>query len=196
MLAAGYDAINDIDSASYITGSPAQPILTTAIDAYTIEATLSTGQTEVITYNLVAGCRPNEPVRVHWLNRLGGFDFFDFALTDRDSYSVSRKGMKQQINPVTGVGVVSYSKQDRVHIDYCVTEERIKTLTSDWISGAESEWMKDIISSQDIYVEVGGEYVAVNIVDSSYDVKQEALDDLFQLELKFKYAVDSDRQQF
>jgi len=196
MIATGFDAINDIDSATYIGGAPAQPILTSAIDQYTVECTLSTGQTEVLTFNLVAGCLANDPVRVHWFNRLGGYDYFDFALTDRDSYNVTRKSMKQQVNPVTGVGVVSYSKQDKVNTDYCVTESRVRTLSSNWISEAESEWLKDILSSQDIYIEEGGEYIAVNLVDSSYDVKQEKLDELFQLELKFKYAIDSDRQQF
>ena len=104
--------------------------------------------------------------------------------------------MKQQINPVTGVGVVNYSKQDRVNIDYCVTESRTRTLISDWISEEESEWLKDIISSQDIYIEQGGELIAVTIIGNTYDVKQEKLDELFKLEMKFKYAVESDRQQF
>lgn len=195
MFAAGFDAINNIDP-SNITGSPAQPILTSAIDQYTVEATLSTGQTEVRTYNLVAGCLANDPVRVHWFNRLGGYDFFDFALTDRSAYSVERQSMVQQIDSVTGVGVVSYSKQDREQIDYCVTESRVRTLTSDWISEAESEWLKDLISSQDVYIEEGGELIAVNVQQATYDVMQEKLDQLFQLEISFKYAVDSERQQF
>ncbi len=194
-FAAGFDAINNIDSAN-ITGAPVQPILTSAIDQYTVEATLSTGQSEVITYNLVAGCLSNDPVRVHWLNRLGGYDFFDFALTSRDSYKVEKKTMKQPINAVTGVGVVIYSKQDRVNVDYCVTETRTRQLTSNWISEVESEWLKDLISSQDIYIEEGGELIAVTITDNSYDVKQEKLDELFQLDFRFKYAVDSGRQQF
>jgi len=196
MIACGFDSINAIDSATYIGGAPAQPILTSSIDAYTVEATLSTGQTEVRTFNLLAGCLANDPVRVHWFNRLGGYDFFDFALTDRSSYEVKKESMKQVINNVTGVGVVNYSKQDRNMIDYYVTESRTRKLSSDWISEAESEWLKDMLSSQDIYIEESGEYIAVNITDTSYDVKQEKLDELFKLEITFKYAVDSDRQQF
>ena len=193
LFAAGVDAINNIDPSNF-TIPPTQPILTSAIDEYRVRAVLSTGATETITYKIVSLC--NTPTRIHWFTRLGGYDFFDFKAADRSSFSVKRKGMKQQINPVTGVGVVNYSKQDRVNIDYCVTESRTRTLISDWISEEESEWLKDIISSQDIYIEQGGELIAVTIIGNTYDVKQEKLDELFKLEMKFKYAVESDRQQF
>jgi hypothetical protein len=152
------------------------------------------GLSEEFTFNIKETC--NDNVRVHWLNRLGGYDFFDFELSAKDSYSVERQTMKQVPDVVNSTGVVTYSKQDRQTLDYWVKEKRRTALTSNWISGEQSEWLKDMLSSQDIYLEIGGELIAVNIDTTNYDVKYEDRDELFLLEVSFTYAIDSDRQQF
>ena len=193
IFASGVDSINDIAPAFFV-GAPLLPAITSSITSYTVEATLSTGATEVFTYNIVDDC--NNPVRVHWLNRLGGYDYFDFELSSNDRYEVQRQQMKQVPDVVTVPGVVRYSKRDRQNLDYWVKEKRITKLTSNWITGEQSEWLKDMLSSQDIYLEIGGAYNAVNIQQSSYDVKYEDRDELFNLEIDFSYAIDSDRQQF
>ena len=193
IFASGVDSINDISPAFFV-GAPLLPAITSSITSYTVEATLSTGSTEVFTYNIVDEC--NNPVRVHWLSRLGGYDYFDFELSSNDRYEVQRQQMKQVPDVVTVPGVVRYSKRDRQNLDYWVKEQRITKLTSNWITGEQSEWLKDMLSSQDIYLEIGGAYTAVNIQQSSYDVKYEDRDELFNLEIDFSYAIDSDRQQF
>jgi hypothetical protein len=193
LVAAGVDTINDIDPV-YFTVPPVQPIIHTSVDQYIVQVNLSTGSTEQFIYNIVDTCY--EPIRVHWLNRLGGYDWFDFELSARDNYSVERRSMKQVPDVVGQTGTVTYSKQDRVNLDYWVKEKRKTALTSNWITGEQSEWLKDMLSSQDIYLEIGGEYIAVNIDQANYDVKYEDRDELFNLEVAFTYAIDSDRQQF
>jgi len=193
LFAAGVDTINDIDPV-YFSAPVVQPIIHTSVDQYIVQVNLSTGSTEQFTFNIVDTCY--DPIRVHWLNRLGGYDWFDFELSARDNYSVDRRSMKQVPDVVGQTGTVTYSKQDRVNLDYWVKEKRKTTLTSNWISGEQSEWLKDMLSSQDIYLEIGGEYIAVNIDQANYDVKYEDRDELFNLEVAFNYAIDSDRQQF
>ena len=61
---------------------------------------------------------------------------------------------------------------------------------------SDSRRFSSTASSQDIYLEIDGAYNAVNIQQSSYDVKYEDRDELFNLEIDFSYAIDSDRQQF
>jgi hypothetical protein len=193
LFAAGVDTINDINPV-YFSAPVVQPIINGAVDQYIIQVLLSTGATEQFIFNIVDTCY--DPIRVHWLNRLGGYDWFDFELSARDNYSVERRSMKQVPDVVGQTGTVTYSKQDRVNLDYWVKEKRKTTLTSNWISGEQSEWLKDMLSSQDIYLEIGGEYIAVNIDQANYDVKYEDRDELFNLEVAFNYAIDSDRQQF
>ena len=194
MIACGVDAINNIDPARF-TVPPVQPIINNTIDEYRVKfSTTLGGLSEEFTFNIKETC--NDNVRVHWLNRLGAYDFFDFELSARDSYSVERQTMKQVPDVVDSTGVVTYSKQDRQTLDYWVKEKRTTALTSNWISGEQSEWLKDMLSSQDIYLEIGGELIAVNIDTTNYDVKYEDRDELFLLEVSFTYAIDSDRQQF
>ena len=193
MLAAGVDAINAIDPARFSI-PPVQPIINNTIDEYRVTANTSTGGTETFTFQIKETCYDN--VRVHWLNRLGAYDWFDFELSAKDSYSVQRQTMKQIPDVVSSLGAVTYSKQDRQTLDYWVKEKRTTALTSNWISGEQSEWLKDMLSSQDIYLEIGGELIAVNIDTTNYDVKYEDRDELFLLEVSFTYAIDSDRQQF
>lgn len=193
MFAASVDAINAINPL-FFTVPPVQPIINNTIDQYTVSVNLSTGATETFTFNIKETCYNN--VRVHWLNRLGGYDWFDFELSAKDSYSVERQTMKRIPDVVANSGAVTYSKQDRQTLDYWVKEKRKTALTSNWISGEQSEWLKDMLSSQDIYLEIGGELIAVNIDTTNYDVKYEDRDELFLLEVSFTYAIDSDRQQF
>jgi len=193
MLATGVDAINSIDPARFSI-PPVQPIINNTIDEYRVTANTSAGGTETFTFKIKETCYDN--IRVHWLNRLGAYDWFDFELSSKDSYSVERQTMKQVPDVVSSLGAVTYSKQDRQTLDYWVKEKRKTALTSNWISGEQSEWLKDMLSSQDIYLEIGGELIAVNIDTTNYDVKYEDRDELFLLEVSFTYAIDSDRQQF
>jgi len=166
-----------------------QPIIHTSVDQYIVQVNLSTGSTEQFIFNIVDTCYNN--VRVHWMNRLGGYDWFDFELSARDNYSVERRSMKQVPDVVVQTGTVTYSKQDRVNLDYWVKEKRKTTLTSNWITGEQSEWLKDMLSSQDIYLEIGGEYIAVNIDQANYDVKYEDRDELFNLEVALTNAAST-----
>ena len=121
IFASGVGSINNIDPSKF-TVPPVQPIITNSIDQYKVTVNLSSGATETFTYNIVERCSERTPIRLHWFNRLGGYDYFDFNQTARDSYNVNRESMKQSLSPITITGIVNYSKRDRINRDYCVTD--------------------------------------------------------------------------
>lgn len=194
LFASGVDAINNIDPANF-TVAPTQPILTNAIDRYDITANLSTGATETFVFNIVERCEEEQSKRLHFLNRLGGYDYFDFTLAWRENYQVERKQLVQKPNRLDSGGGITYSKKDRARRSYCVTEKTICSLTSNWITQAQSEWLKEIISSPDVYIEENGELIAVNVLDSSYEPKKEQYDQLFNLELQVEFSIDNGSQR-
>ena len=79
-IAVGPQDIANID-ASLMTGSTPSTVLNGA-KSYTIMLLNSTNvqESEAVTFNLDQQCSKYEPVRLHWLNRLGGIDSFNFNL--------------------------------------------------------------------------------------------------------------------
>ena len=195
LFATGVDSINEITPANF-TVAPTQPIINNTIDRYTVEATLSTGSTEVLTFDIKERCYDQDPINLIWLNRFGAYDSFMFYNSFRDTYTVERKSMKRALTNVTSTGAVSFTKRDRKNVDYFVNQKQRVKLVSDWITEEESEWLKDVVSTQDAYIEKDGESIAVNVVSNSYEVKYRSLDELFQLEIEVELAIDSKRQLF
>jgi hypothetical protein len=96
-IAIGPQDIANIDPA-LMTGSTPSAILFNA-KSYTVHLLSSTNvqESEAVTFNLDQQCSKYEPVRLHWLNRLGGMDSFNFNLksmnkTDvKDSCTITRR---------------------------------------------------------------------------------------------------------
>jgi hypothetical protein len=195
LFAAGVDAINNINPSNF-TVPPTQPIITNSIDQYTVEVTLSTGTTEIFTFDIVEGCLEDEPLRVHYLNEWGGYDWFDFKLARKDSYQATSQRMEMQPNNLTTPGNLLYAKTDRVARDYCTNVVQSITVNSDWLTDAQMENMRELISSPDIYIEDGTDLIAVNITNKNILVKQARYDEVFQQELTFEYAIKQNRQKF
>ena len=193
-FATGFDSINLINSV-LITGAPAQPILTTAIDRYDIAITTSVGTTLPIINNLVDRCEENESDRLHFLNRFGGFDTFDFTLLGTTSAQMEKKTMRRAVNRLTSAGVATASTQDRGLTTYNSTFDRVDKLSSNWITEDESNWLVDLLASPKVILERNGLFVSVVIEDTNYDFKTEQKDQLFKIDVTIKHSIKENRQR-
>lgn len=141
--------------------------------------------------------------RLYFLNELGGFDGFNFMLTDRESQKVAQEAyMRAPSNRATGYDASARRFEAQRRVFNMEITERHK-LQSDYLTDAEAEQLKELFSSPLIYMEAdatnlggtGKVLIPVAITLDSYDVKQTRLDKLFTVEVDIELTQMSVRQK-
>jgi hypothetical protein len=145
-------------------------------------------------YNITEVCSKHTPVRLHFLNRLGGYDSFTFDLLNTYQSNIERKEYRQKLGGFVGSSY-TYDIKDRSATIFDTQIKTIQTLNSNWITDTESSWLEQLLTSPDVYLEVGTQLQAVNIIDSSYIQKKVVNDQLFNLTVTIEKSFINNRQR-
>lgn len=151
-------------------------------------------QSELITYRIDEQCSKWSTIRLHWLNRLGGFDSFNFILKSVEESDIDRKSFEQQYHTWND-GDWSYTVSARGKTDYSVQMTDRLRIASDYMSDAEAVWMKELLTSPVVYQEIGSDLVAVNVKASTYRKQTSHNDKLKQYEIDLEYSLKDFRQR-
>jgi hypothetical protein len=152
---------------------------------------LLAGATTVATKRFKVGdnCSQYETVRLHWMNKLGGFEAFNFNKNTINAMTIDRKQFKAPLP-------IGYSKTDRLKTNYNTTINDKITINSDWVSEEESLLLEQLATSPIIYLERSPtDFVAVNILNSSYEIKTFLTDrKMFNVTFEIEYTYSRYRQ--
>lgn len=195
-FSAGTHNLNLIASSGVISG--AQPIITGSVASYDIafRNTATTVVSTTQTYLITNTCTKNVRYRFHFLNKLGGFDSFTFIRGSTKTVNISRSNYKKSVGALTSATAFSYSASDRQNTQYNTSLKDNYKVKSDWIDESTCVWLEELITSPEVYLD-DPTYglVAVNINNSSYQIKQTAQDKLFDLEIDFEFSYNRYRQR-
>jgi hypothetical protein len=186
-------SLNKIDNANLITG--VQPIITSGVASYTLQAvgTLSS-LSEIKTFVIKENCKYNVNTLI-FQNNLGAFDSFTFYLGDMSTTAIEKKDMKVNVDNVVATDIV-YSMNEREKVTYYTKKSETIKLMSDWISEAESNWLLELFSSPEIYLQSGDELTAVaEIKATNYTKKKVVRDKLFKIDVEIELGYDDYRQR-
>lgn len=141
------------------------------------------------TFSLNTECSQYPTVRLHWMNKLGGFDTFNFNKNTINAMDIERKQFKAPLP-------IGYSKQDRLKTNYNTTINDKISINSDWITEVESTLLEELATSPIIYFERSAtEFVAVNITNTSYEIKTFLTDrKMFNVTFDIEYTYSRYRQ--
>jgi len=127
-------------------------------------------------------CKRYETYRLHWLNKLGSWDSFTFALVSTESATV--QAFDYQRDPGVWDGTsYTYPLYSGQKIHYAKTKSKQLILNSDWISEAVQNWLVDsLFDSPLVYLEQNNstEFEPVKVTNSSYQLKTRRRDGLIQ----------------
>jgi hypothetical protein len=133
-------------------------------------------------------CQKYSPIRLHWLNNLGGFDAFTFTKVSRNFTDIERK-MFKKFQPL------NYPKTFRAKTDYYTKFTDTIQINSDGLTDAEWIGLKELVLSPVVMMEYGATYIPVNIKETNYEEKQYVNDrQLSSLSLTIEYTFDNYRQ--
>lgn len=174
-------AINAYLSASFITAATYQ---------YGVKVNYGGNQSSEFRVKLV--CNPRwTPVSMHFLNKLGGYDTFAFRLVNRREGTVERKSFEQMAWGYNAGSMTRYDSFKKINAGnntFAVNETVQFKLTSDYINETDYLWLKDLITSPEVYYENGGYYYPVSIMTNNWAEKNRIADKMFNFELSVEFA--------
>ena len=177
----------------YSSGNPATVL--NGVKSYSIRLWDNTFPiSEPVTFNIDKNCSKFTPVRLHWMNRLGGFDAFNFDLKSEESTGVKRKQYDQQAHTFTGFGW-SYDKADRGRTQYDTQLTKKLKVNTNYLNETESTWMESLFTSPEVYQEINNELIAVSIDGRSIKKKTSLNDKLMQYSFDLEYSIKNMRQR-
>lgn len=164
-----------------ITGSPSSFVVGNRYDLQLVNA--SSIIVATFSYQIVPNCSQYENVRVLWLNRLGGIDYFNFNKDKKKVVNTNKVEWKRQLP-------WNYSIGDRENsiLSQDITESF--TLNSNWITENESIFLQELITSPEVYIEEGNNLYPITITDQNYEVKTVLRNKLFNLTINYKNSYD------
>lgn len=190
-LSVGTYDIENSDASVWVTGNPSTFLV--GASYYTIA--LNNGSThETITYNINQRCSKYEPIRLHWLNRLGGYDSFNFSLKSMESTDIDRRSYQQNPRTFTG-NFYRYETYDRGVTDYHVGTQRKLTINTPFLTESESVWMEDFATSPIIYQEINNQLIAMSGKVKMIDKQTSLNDKLMQYTFELDYSLNDMRQR-
>ena len=118
-------------------------------------------------------CNPKfQSYNLHFLNSLGMFDTAKFGLISRLTMDVNRKGYEKRDYSINTSSVSYYDANNKYNsskVNYYNQNNFTYRLTMDAPTDAEYEWLDELISSPQVYMEVDGYYYPVSLKNSNYE---------------------------
>lgn len=130
---------------------------------------------------------PYPLTQVIFKNRLGGYDYYNFTEKTTKRMEVTKTGFKRPLDPTRTL----YSGSNlRQNVTTDVKFEETITISTDWMTEDEYNWLNELLTSEDVYIIEGLFQKPIQIVETNFEYKTYQNQDIFILFLTFKYAFD------
>lgn len=161
--------------------------LSATSDWYSVQAyngTAALGTPIYFTYK----CKQKYPnVRIKWKNRYGQFDYFNFDMVSKRSFSTTAKGYQPQLGTWEG-STLSYNDSDSSNLNYIVDSKQSISVNTDWIPEAYNDIFKQMLVSEEVYIvdnEGTGRLTPITIATESVTFKTGVVDKTIQYGFEF-----------
>jgi hypothetical protein len=129
---------------------------------------------------------------VHFLNKWGGYETMMFNKVSRKTYDVERKTFKQLPYRVSSAGAVSVLNNYTMYKQTTQFGGRFREklrLNTDWLSDAEYQWLAQLATSAEVYIEDEGELYPVIMTANNYEFREHIVDGLINLMIEVDFGV-------
>ena len=153
-----------------------------------------TNTSQTITYQYRCPIKGQAEVNIAFMNRLGGFDSFNFFAFRKYSYDVNRTTYQRTLGKISGT-TWGYNVTDAgtTVMNTEVTDKY--QLHSDWINDSDAAWLEELVESPEVYAHKSNILYPVIIKTSNYMSKTILQDKLFNLVLDVEFANKRWRQR-
>jgi hypothetical protein len=142
-----------------------------------------------ITYNVE--CIQKYPnVRIKWKNRFGQFDYFDFYMVNRQSFSTEKRTYQPQLG-TWQAPTLSYNDYDSSTLNYIADSKQAISVNTFFISEDYNDILKQLLVSDEIYWmydEANNRVRPLTITNQNIVFKTGVVDKLIQYQFDFNFG--------
>ena len=147
------------------------------------------------TIQIQTNCSKNNPVMIHFLNSLGGFESFLFSGVNRVNTNIERQSINKLglTTTLTSSGIsrdveisrVANNILAEVKTNYSNTMSHKMRLISDYVSETDFLWLRELLASPQVYAQIDNNItmIPVTIETSDWAEKKRGADKIFNLEI-------------
>lgn len=171
----GPAAVNAYLGSSYITSN-------------TTSYTVTIGSDSVTCYLV---CDPYERQRLHFLNTLGGYDSVVFRAVNREIYQAERETyVRREWDLVSNAmsRANAYNVMYGSAVNFATSREMRLELKTDWLSVTDHNWLRDLITSPEVYLENTRHHFPVTLETADWTQRFRRSDKNFQLNVNVKFG--------
>lgn len=173
--------------------------LATAGSLLTAWSTTPTPSGAVSLYRFDIYCETKyTPYTIHFLNKLGGFESFDFRKVSRKTLTIDKKTFQQQPYRMDSSGAVSLRTSNGVMNDtdttYAVSFKEKMKLFADVTTDAQYKWLSELVTSPIVYFDDSGTLVPVTISNTDYEFKKVINDKITSLSIDIEFGKSQNTQ--
>lgn len=191
----GANNLNNISSGFITDTLGSGAIITSGTHYWTVQLD-GLAASPVYTFYLTTPCNYTT-YRLHFLNELGAFESFSFTKVSRKTIDITRNKYKAPYGALSSSTAFGYSKKDRLERPFFTSMKEGLTLKSDWITEDEHDWLQELITSPEIYLDDSTHgLIAVTCTVSKIDVKTVLNDKLFNLSIDLDFSYNRYRQRY
>lgn len=132
------------------------------------------------------------PYTIHFLNQFGGFESKDFTKVNRKNIQLERSSYGKIPYIIGADGIPRYSNEGNVYNEtksvVAVQWTEKMTLNSDFITDLEYEWLAQLITSPQVYIEMDGSFYPVAITGNNYEYRKVVNDNLTNLTIDIDFG--------
>ena len=191
VTSADYTITGDATTSGQIAQYPIGPLqsgfpLSGSFSYFTTQAfSGSTALGTPIKYDVV--CNQKYPnVRIKWKNRFGQFDFMNFNMVNRQSFSTERKTYQPQLGSWES-STLTYQNYDTANTAYIVDSKQSIQVNTNWLSEDYNDILKQLLVSDEVYWLYDEVNVRpLSITTSDIQFKTGVVDKLIQYSFEFQ----------
>ena len=186
----------NLNSWTVASGS-AQPMIADSVAKYEIsfENNTPTIVSNTLTFKIDRECtRDGNYNRLFWLNPLGRMDAFNFTQIADDNITVQSSNYNRLQGTRTSLGI-TFNTYSHERSNFFNSSKQKYTLNSGYVNSETSLWLKELVQSPLIYMIIGGQFVAVNILTTEYQAKSTIKEKLFNVTMEVELSADTKRQR-
>lgn len=150
-------------------------------------------KSEIRYYEVHNYCTIHDNYRLHFLNKLGGFDSFTFTAVSKDSLTIDRQKYKKVWGSMSGSNY-TFTKGELQESTFSTIIKDKLLINSDWITEAQSYWLEELVTSPIVYWETNSTLIPINITNTSYDKKKVENEKMFNLIIEAEFTYNRYRQ--
>lgn len=135
-------------------------------------------------YQIIPNCRPYDIVRLTFLNKLGGYDYWNFNLVSKYKSNIKRTQIDRSLRPLYDIG-----ERGR-DVIYSTAVENW-TINTDFLTDTDALFIRELVESSSVFiVESNGDIFPVVITENTWDFKSGLLNGYVQYTIDFQKSYD------